>query len=216
MGDEFGPVEGYDRLGRLMGELPETAIFRRFGALSAEDLLYRQAELVELENTLREYQKEDKQSGHEDRQRYGFNWDILQYSANPEAKEGNDSGQWNTILEIREKLEAYRETNGQLKRFSEPGRLTRVKIDEALLRHSRVLELRRPLQQQVKSLDTWMQRPSMGNVYLTGADRNIWSDPNIEDMVALKPASPDDNFTTDLTLTLVHRYHSLIGRRIHV
>ena len=35
------PVEGYDRLGQLISELPETAVFRRFGALSAEDLLYR-------------------------------------------------------------------------------------------------------------------------------------------------------------------------------
>ena len=110
MSDEFGPAEGYDRLGRLMGELPETAIFRRFGALSAEDLLYRQAELVELENSLREYQKEDKESGHEDRQHYGFNWDLLQYSANPNADEGNCSKQWETILKIREKLESYRES----------------------------------------------------------------------------------------------------------
>lgn len=47
-------AEGYDRLGLMMGMLPEMTAFRRFGALSAEDLLYRQAELMELERSLRE------------------------------------------------------------------------------------------------------------------------------------------------------------------
>ena len=108
MSNELPPAEGYDRLGRLMGELPETAIFRRFGGLAAEDLLYRQAELIELENTLREQQKRDKESNHEDRQHYGFNWDLLQYSTNPDAEDGNDPRQWETILAIREKLESYR------------------------------------------------------------------------------------------------------------
>ncbi|KAG7293531.1 hypothetical protein NEMBOFW57_003583 [Staphylotrichum longicolle] len=81
--------------------------FRRFGALAAEDLLYRQAELVELERSLREYQQEDKESGHRDRERYAFNWDKLQRSGHNDAAEGNDDIQWQTILEIREKLKSY-------------------------------------------------------------------------------------------------------------
>ncbi len=40
---------GYDLLGRLMGEVPETGIFRPFIALSSENLLYLQAELATLE-----------------------------------------------------------------------------------------------------------------------------------------------------------------------
>jgi hypothetical protein len=101
-------AEGYDRLGLMMGMVPEMAILRRFGALSAEDLLFRQAELVELERSLREYQKEDKESSHEDRERYGFNWDTLRRSADEDAAPGNDGSQWETILEIREKLKDYR------------------------------------------------------------------------------------------------------------
>lgn len=101
-------AEGYDRLGQLMGELPETTAFRRFGALSAEDLLYRQAELVELERSLREYQQEDKESGHEDRERYAFNWEKLRRGRDDDAADGNDGVQWETILEIREKLKDYR------------------------------------------------------------------------------------------------------------
>lgn len=101
------PAEGYDRLSRLMGNLPEFTAFRRFGASGAEDLLYRQAELVELVNSLRQYQKEDKESGHEDRERYAYNWDKLQFSGHDDAPEGNDGAQLETILEIREKLKEY-------------------------------------------------------------------------------------------------------------
>ncbi|KAK1761149.1 hypothetical protein QBC47DRAFT_397123 [Echria macrotheca] len=113
-------IQGYDRLGRLMGELPEMAIFRRFGALSAEDILYRQAELVLLEETLRKQQRNDKESQHPDRERYARDWFTLQCSGDEDAPEGNDGSQLETILEIRGKLKDYH---------------------EALLRHRKVVEL---------------------------------------------------------------------------
>ncbi|KAK4150397.1 hypothetical protein C8A00DRAFT_46194 [Chaetomidium leptoderma] len=144
--------------------------FRRFGALAAEDLLYRQAELVELERSLREYQQEDKESGHGDRERYAFNWDKLQRSGG---------------------------------------------FNEAILRHRRVLELRHPLASQIKALDEWMQRPTMGNVWLEGSDRKTWSEPNLEDMITLIPQSQEENFATDFTLKLIHEYNRLLGRHIH-
>ncbi|KAK4040930.1 hypothetical protein C8A01DRAFT_15236 [Parachaetomium inaequale] len=170
------------------------AAFRRFGALSAEDLLYRQAELVELERNLREYQEEDKKSGHEDRERYGFNWDTLRRSADDDAADGNDGSQWETVLEIREKLKEYH---------------------EAVLRHRRMLEVPQPLASQVKALDHWMQRPSMGNVYLTGSDSKIWREPNLEDMITLAPKLPEDNFVTEFTIKLIQWYNKLLGRHIH-
>ncbi|KAK1763653.1 hypothetical protein QBC33DRAFT_548884 [Phialemonium atrogriseum] len=188
------PAEGYDRLGQFMGNLPEFTAFRRFGALGAEDLLYRQAELVELERSLRKYQKKDKESAHEDRERYAYDWDTLQLSGSDNAPEGNDGAQLETILEIREKLKEYY---------------------DALLRHHKVLELRRPLQGQVRALNGWMDNPIMGNIILEGSDRKTWSEPNLDDMVTLKPPSPEDSFTSELTLRLVHRYNSLLGRHIH-
>jgi hypothetical protein len=88
--------------------------------------------------------------------------------------------------------------------------------DEALLRHRQILDLRRPFPGQIKALDEWMHRPSMGNVYLEGLDRKIWSEPDLDDMVSLVPTSPEDNFTTDFTVKLVHKYNRLLGRHIHV
>jgi len=88
--------------------------------------------------------------------------------------------------------------------------------DNALLRYRRVLELQSPLPDQVTDLDTWMQRPSMGNVFLQGPDRYIWSQPNLDDMVTLKPPSPEDSFTSKPTQILTHYYHALLGKHIHV
>jgi len=102
------PAQGYDALGSLMGAFPETAILRKFGALSAQDLLLRQAELVALEEDLRIYQKEDKESGHKDRERYALSWNKLRRSGKEDALEGNDSTQLETLLTIREKLKEYR------------------------------------------------------------------------------------------------------------
>jgi hypothetical protein len=52
-------MKGYAKLGLLMGEFPEVAILRRFSALSAQNLLYLQAELRQLEVDLRKYAQED-------------------------------------------------------------------------------------------------------------------------------------------------------------
>lgn len=61
-----------------------------------------------------------------------------------------------------------------------------------------------------------MQRPSMGNVFLEGPDRHIWSQPNLDDMVTLKPPSLEDSFTSKSTLILTHYYNALLGKHIHV
>lgn len=56
----------------------------------------------------------------------------------------------------------------------------------------------------------------MGNVWLEGPDRKVWSEPSLGDMVTLIPQSTEENFTTELTVKLIHRYNRLIGRHFHV
>ena len=87
-----------------MGTHPETAILRRFGALNALNLLYLQAELTNLENALHCEEKANQESGHVDRVLYSTDWETLRNSVT--AEDGNP-GQWNTMLEIRKKLEEY-------------------------------------------------------------------------------------------------------------
>ncbi|KAK0650447.1 hypothetical protein QBC41DRAFT_238785 [Cercophora samala] len=171
------------------------AIVRRFGALSALDLLYRQAELQELETALKQYQKEDKESGHKDREAYSLNWDTFQRSGADDAPDGNDSAQWDTMLEIREKLKDYH---------------------DAVLRHRQMLALGPAIPRQVEALNDWMERPDRGNVYLLGADRNIWRDPTVlEDLTSLAVPSEEQTFTNAFTIRLVHLYNQLIGRHVH-
>lgn len=84
------PVGGYDRLGKLIVKLPETTAFRHFGALSAKYLFYGQAELVELERSLRKYQQEDKESGYEDCKRYAFDWEKFWRGGDDDAPDRNN------------------------------------------------------------------------------------------------------------------------------
>jgi hypothetical protein len=95
-------VNGYPKLARYIGASPEVAIFRRFGALNAQNLLYLQAELVHLEKKLYELEERDSQSSEGMKSRYARDWFWLSRSEN----DGNDD-QWQTVLAIRKKLVEY-------------------------------------------------------------------------------------------------------------
>jgi hypothetical protein len=102
--EEVEIMEGHAKVAALMGAHPEVAIFRRFGAMNAQNLLYLQAELIELECKLKMYAKEDANSKHPKRILYSRHWLSLSGSIdNPEY----DDKQWKIILTIREKLKKY-------------------------------------------------------------------------------------------------------------
>jgi hypothetical protein len=61
---QLPPMNGYSKLASLMGAHPELAIFRRFGTLNAQNLLYLQAELIYFENKMRKCVEVDSISGH--------------------------------------------------------------------------------------------------------------------------------------------------------
>lgn len=86
--------------------MPETAIFRRFGFLNAQNLLYMQAELVSLENQLRRLQAEDAEAGSAVRSRYAENWFYLSTAT---TEDGGNDEQWELMKEIRSKLKDYSE-----------------------------------------------------------------------------------------------------------
>jgi hypothetical protein len=124
-------MDGYAKIATLMGAYPEVGIVRRFAALNAQNILYMQAELINLESRLRRYEKEDRESGDQARRDYAVNWFKLRYAADPpgcsdalsestgksiqEKDEKDDKGdveiyrarRWETMLEIREKLYSY-------------------------------------------------------------------------------------------------------------
>lgn len=125
-------MDGYAKLATLMGAYPEVAIVRRFAALNAQNVLYLQAELVNLESRLRRYEKEDRNSGDQTRVDYAIDWFKLSNAkdlqssgtggtpsdrdfdeevdvneAVDEDEELHRGRRWRLILQIRGKLKEY-------------------------------------------------------------------------------------------------------------
>lgn len=82
--------------------------------------------------------------------------------------------------------------------------------DDAVLQYSELAKLPSPNTRDVKSLQEWMERPSMGGVFLIGRDRNVWKDD--QDLIALQKRPQGNQFSLWLTDTLTPLYHSTLGR----
>lgn len=102
--EDESPPAGYPRLAEKMSRIPEIAIFRRFGSLNAQNLLYLQAELVSMEKRLQKFQGQDSRSGIGNRKKYARNWYFLSQS----RKDGNEK-QWKLVRQIRQVLKEYSE-----------------------------------------------------------------------------------------------------------
>ncbi|RYC54083.1 hypothetical protein CHU98_g12126 [Xylaria longipes] len=183
---------GYPRLASLMGAHPEMAAFRRFGSLNALNLLYLQAELIGIENKLQKQAKTDAESGHFERSIYHRDWQTLTESV---AIEGGNSTQWHTMSEARDKLKEY---------------------NQAMYLQHIIAKFGPPSQQDFKSLQTWMKDPSMGNIYLLGADSGVWDNFDAAELVCLKPNETDSLITRFLTNKLVALYHHIVGHYFRV
>jgi hypothetical protein len=95
-------IKGYPRLASQIELRPDLAIFRRFGSLNAENLLYFQAELTMLERDLHDQQLEDHSSGHSRKSKYALSWYQLESS----GLDG-DERQLQLVFRMREVLKQY-------------------------------------------------------------------------------------------------------------
>lgn len=100
-------VPGYPRLAYFFSASPRYFHLRRFSALSARLLLYRQHELMVLERKLLEV--ENKNYGERDRRRL-YNKDFRYVMSDGETGEA------------KELLDLYKETSCALKEYGEPSR----------------------------------------------------------------------------------------------
>jgi len=73
-----------------------------------------------------------------------------------------------------------------------------------------------PNKQDLAFLQTWMKAPSMGNVYLLGADSDVWETFDPSELVCLRPKKGDSCFNRFFANSLVRWYHHLIGHRFTV
>jgi len=85
-------------------------------------------------------------------------------------------------------------------------------IDQALYLQHKIVKIGPPNKQDFKFLQTWMKVPSMGNVYLLGADSDVWETKlDSAELVCLLPRKSDSPFTRFLTTKLVRWYHHSVG-----
>lgn len=91
------PLKGYPKLASIVGQYPGMAIFRRFARLNAQNLLYMQVEIAQLEEELDFVVLQDSQV--DERKSYqAYVHDL---------KKGTDSPLWQKAMEVRGRLKDY-------------------------------------------------------------------------------------------------------------
>ncbi|KAH3942736.1 hypothetical protein HBH64_150530 [Parastagonospora nodorum] len=170
----FESVAGYPKLARKIEIQPELAIFRRFGALNALNLLYFQAELTDLEEKLRRQQVEDDQDGKGTKLMYAKTWYRLQ-----ESEENGDTEQLDLVIRIRRVLKDY---------------------NKALVQQRRIHSFQKPATWDLHYMQNYLQTDTMGPLALTGDDAGVWG--SVEhrkshrpDLVTLCPRTKMDPFS---------------------
>lgn len=93
----------YPKLSELMGSWPDVAIFRRFGSLNAQNLLFLQAELAHLERHLRLMREREEKAEDEKGIMAQRSW----YELSQASEDGETLPQWDLIQVIQDKLKAY-------------------------------------------------------------------------------------------------------------
>ncbi|OCK94898.1 uncharacterized protein K441DRAFT_559211 [Cenococcum geophilum 1.58] len=175
-------VVGYPKLAGQMGLLPETAIFRRFGALNAQNLLYLQAELTYLEKQLRECERADNKSPKGLKSRYALDWLWLSRSA-----ADGDEEQWELVKKIRATLKEY---------------------NTALTQQSTILGFSEPSKWDLNDIQHYLATKEMGPLALIGDDAMTWGStryPNSHcpDLVTIRPRNVEDTFSKWITEKIV-------------
>ncbi|KAL1623297.1 hypothetical protein SLS56_008349 [Neofusicoccum ribis] len=170
---------GYPKLAEVMNTIPETAIFRRFGVLNSLNLLYLQAELMDIEQRLQEAQVADNIDLHGFKSLYAKNWYFLSASA-----QDGDQVQLKLAELVREKLEKY---------------------NAALVQQEKILSMNSPGQYDMDFVQRFLASDESGAAYaLTGLDANVWGSfqypkSRAQDLVTLKPRRNEDVFSNWVT-----------------
>jgi hypothetical protein len=99
----------YPKLSTFMASWPDVAIFRRFGALNAQNLLFLQAEITHLERELQIIREKNELNNDEK----GLHGDRNWFELSQESEDGERHPQWVVIQDIREKLREYSKSASQ-------------------------------------------------------------------------------------------------------
>ncbi|KAI0120325.1 hypothetical protein F4776DRAFT_249379 [Hypoxylon sp. NC0597] len=181
-------MEGYAKVAQLMATYEEFAILRRFKRLNYQNLLYLQAQIIHLEDSLGRLVDQD--ATHSKRKEYTEDWWKLSHGKGRAGK-----AQWRKIRRIRKKLKEY---------------------NEILLQQVYISKLEGPNLNDLEFLRSWFERPSMGCFPIRGLDYKAWEQRLENDLIAIKPRVPPDPFSKWITNTIFPLYHRVFGVKFHV
>ncbi|WAO95799.1 Hypothetical protein NCS54_01344200 [Fusarium falciforme] len=179
---DFPDDSGYPKLAKLMGDSPETAIFRRFRQLNMLHLLRLQAELHSLEDELIEVIQEDQQSDDPDRKDYSRNFFLLKRC----AEQGKDFEQYELMQQIGEKLNKY---------------------NTALSAAGAVEGLATPEKRSLEFLRLWLKGAGGGEHFPLGTESTIWESESRAEYVSLGPKASNDRISSLVRGILLDTYH---------
>jgi hypothetical protein len=124
-------ARGYPRLAAFIDSDTDTVLFRKFGVLSAQSLLYKEVELTELEAQLDELNKEDE-SDPDNMWRLSYNLSLNDGKNNDKRKA--------LINKIDQKMEIYR----KIQMRPDFWEYNLISLDNMLLREAEIRKLSGP------------------------------------------------------------------------
>ncbi|KAF2144253.1 uncharacterized protein K452DRAFT_223706 [Aplosporella prunicola CBS 121167] len=169
-----------------MGPYTEVAIFRRFGSLNMINLLFLQAELVELERKYKDiYLFDAKGAPGIPAQPFSHNFKSLR-----ESDKTTNHEQLDMLKEIQLKLAAY---------------------NTALLHASKLSQLRKPEADDLRVLREWLVTTE-GGPFLRVTENGTWDDER--DLVTINPQLAEDEVIVPwFTNGFLDIYHAFFGSR---
>ncbi|KAF4947357.1 hypothetical protein FSARC_13978 [Fusarium sarcochroum] len=174
--------EGYPKLAKLMGESPETGIFRRFRQLNTLHLLRLQAELHAMEDELRDVIQEDLQSDDPATKDSSRNFFLLKRC----AEQGKESEQYELLVEIGNKLNQY---------------------NAALSALNTVAEMPKPEKRPLELLRLWLSDQGQDGPFPSGTESTIWESGDSDEYISLDRTAANDRISSLVRGALLDIYH---------
>ena len=125
-------MEGYPALAEVMSLNDGLDIFRRFSTLNALNLLYMQAELVDLEYDLKDIAAEDCSADAATPKNEGRDSYHVSARALRESGRRGDDLQWAKVLEARNLLKEYSRSRGSFLSRESRYILTRIRTKKSI------------------------------------------------------------------------------------
>ncbi|KAI9668540.1 MAG: hypothetical protein M1831_000979 [Alyxoria varia] len=187
----------YQKLSKFMGTWPEMSIFRRFGTLQAQNLLFLQAELAHLEDQLediRAEQRENEELAEKERLDLTQDWRTL-------ADSYDSSEEYQTVVNIKEKLREY---------------------NAALVQYHEICQLHSPTKHDLQNLKHWLWRPDGGDNFLRGVEGEAWDSERVphRDLITTSDAHKERDifsaFLADNCMVWVLRFSEWFQPKRHL